>query len=65
MRGTAKRIFRWDLPDPAADRAAPASDDPAVGVAHLVAQIVMDIAGPVFWGALALGLIADLLDLLR
>jgi len=63
MRGTAEPYLRWDLPDPAADR--PASDDPAVGVAHLVAQIVMDIAGPLFWGALALGLIADLLDLLR
>ncbi len=65
MRSTAEPYLRWDLPDPAADWAAPASDDPAVGVAHLVAQMVMDIAGPLFWAALALGLAADVLDLLR
>lgn len=61
MRGTAERYLRWDIPDPAADWAAETSDDLAVGIAHLVAQIVMDFAGPVFWGALALGLFVDLL----
>jgi hypothetical protein len=61
MRGTAEPYLRWDVPDPAADRAAVTNDDLAVGIAHLVAQIVMDVAGPVFWGGLALWLAGDLL----
>jgi hypothetical protein len=35
------------------------TDDPAVAVADLLAGIVMNVAGPLFWAALAVGCITD------
>jgi len=56
-------------PDPDArfDAGATPTRDLAVGVTQLLADAMMSIAGPLFWAALALGLITDMLgpDVLR
>jgi hypothetical protein len=64
MRGsTAEPHLRWDLPDNPADLSERTTDDLAVGIAHLIAGAVMNIAGPLFWAAIVLGFIADVLGL--
>ena len=68
MRGsTAEPHLRWDLPDNPADPSETTTDDRAVGIAHIIAGAVMNIAGPLFWAAIILGLMADVLgiDLFR
>lgn len=59
--GTAEPRRRWDPVDSSAGRRPATTDDPAVAVADLLAQIIMNVAGPLFWAALAVGLITDLL----
>ena len=36
------------------------ADDPLIGMAHMVADIIMDIAGPSFWSVLGIGLLTIL-----
>jgi hypothetical protein len=64
---TAEQYPRWDLPDTPSNSGAETCDDFAVGVSHLIADMVMSIAGPLFWAALISGFVADMLgiDLLR
>jgi hypothetical protein len=59
--GTAERYPLWDLPDTPSAPSWATTDDFAVGVAHLIADIAMSIAGPLFWAALVLGFVADVL----
>ena len=65
--GTAEPDLCWDLPDTLSDPETAAADDLAVGIAHLIADAMMGIAGPLFWAALALGFMTDVLgiDLFR
>jgi hypothetical protein len=65
--GRAEPYLRWDPPDTPSDPAVPTTNDLAVGLAHLIANVVMSIAGPLFWVALALGFMTDVLgtDLFR
>jgi hypothetical protein len=68
MRGsTAESRLCWDLPDNPAAPSETTTDDLAVGIAHLIAGVVMSIAGPLFWAAIVLGVMADVLgiDLFR
>ena len=68
MRGnTAEPYLRWDRPDTPRDPAETATSDLAVGIAHLIAGAVMSILGLLFWAAIVLGLMADMLgiDLFR
>jgi hypothetical protein len=48
-------------PDDFFDAGATPTHDLPVGVAQLLADAMMSIAGPLFWAALALGLITDML----
>lgn len=53
MRGsTAEPHLRWDLLDHPADSSETTTGDLAVGIAHLIAGAVMNIAGPLFWAAI-------------
>jgi hypothetical protein len=62
MRGnTAEPYLRWGLTP--RDPAETATSDLAVGIAYLIAGAVMNVAGPLFWGAIVLGLMADLLGI--
>jgi hypothetical protein len=65
--GTAEPHPRWNFPDILSNPGAETTDDRAVGVAHLIADAMMSIAGPLFWAALALGFMTDVLgiDLFR
>ena len=64
---TAEPHLRWHHPHTPRDPAETATSDLAVGIAHLIAGAVMNIAGPLFWAAIVLGLVADMLgiDLFR
>jgi hypothetical protein len=42
-------------------RAPRLADDPFVGVAHMVADAIITIGGPLFWGVLGIGLLTSLL----
>jgi hypothetical protein len=41
-------------------QAAKSADDPLIGVAHMVADTIMAIGGPLFWGALVIALLTSL-----
>ena len=60
---TAEPYLRWDCPHTPRDPAETATNDLAVGIAHLIAGAVMSILGPLFWAAIVLGLMADLLGI--
>jgi hypothetical protein len=64
---TAEPYLRWDLRDTPPDPAETATNNLAVGIAHLIAGAVMNIAGSLFWAAIVLGVMADMLgaDLFR
>jgi len=53
--------------DNPSDPSETTTDDLAVGIAHLIAGAVMNIAGPLFWAAILWGVMADVLgiDLFR
>ncbi len=55
------------LPNAPASRGEAVNEDLAVGVAHLIAGQLMNLAGPLFWAVLVVGLISAVLgiDLLR
>ena len=36
------------------------ADDPLIGVAHMVGDTIMAIAGPLFWSVLGIGLLTSL-----
>jgi hypothetical protein len=54
---------RCALPDVSSGYWQAANDDIAVGMAHLLAGELMDLAGPLFWAVLAVGLISDILGI--
>jgi hypothetical protein len=60
---TASPHLNWDLPNALSHPAAQSTDDPAIRAAHLIADAVMSIAGPLFWAVLALGLLAAVLGI--
>jgi hypothetical protein len=35
-------------------------DDPLIGLAHMVADAIVAVAGPWFWGVLGIGLLTSL-----
>jgi hypothetical protein len=49
------RFSSWDLQHCHFRRGAAKTPDPAVAVAHHIAEAVMEVAGPLFWAALVLG----------
>jgi hypothetical protein len=61
--GTAEPGARWDLPNSTSDPTGTTTDGLAVGIAHLIADVSMSIAGPLFWAALALGFAGDVLGI--
>jgi hypothetical protein len=63
LGSTAEPHLRWDLPDNPAGLSGMTTDDLAVGIAHLIAGAVMNIAGPLFWAVIVLGLMADVLGI--
>ena len=60
---TAEPYLRWDRPHTPRDPAKTATSDLAVGIAHLIAGAAMSILGPLFWAAIVLGLISDMLGI--
>jgi hypothetical protein len=40
-------------------------DDPILAMVYQIAEVVMDIAGPLFWATLELGFMMGPLDLLQ
>ena len=64
---TAEPYLRWNLRDSPPDPAETATNDLAVRIAHLIAGAAMSVLGPLFWAAIVLGLMADMLgiDLFR
>ena len=53
--------FSWDLRQSHFRRGAAERSDPAVAVAQRIAETVMEIAGPLFWAALVVGFVTDVL----
>ena len=53
--------FGWDFRQSHFRRGAAERSDPAVVVAQRIAVAVMEIAGPLFWAALVVGLVTDVL----
>jgi hypothetical protein len=53
--------FRWDLRQSNFRRGAAERSDSAVAMAHQIAEAVMEIAGPLFWAALVVGFVTDVL----
>jgi hypothetical protein len=35
-------------------------DDPLIGLAHMVADAIVAVGGPLFWGVLGIGLLTSL-----
>ena len=60
---TAEPYLRWDLRDTPPDPAETTTNDLAVGIAQLIAGAVMSTLGPLFWAAIVLGLMADMLGI--
>jgi hypothetical protein len=60
MRSAAKANFHWNLGHP---RSSKTDDDPALAIAYRIAEVVMDIAGPLFWGALLLAFMTGALGI--
>ena len=42
-------------------RALESADDPFIGMAHVVADAIITVGGPLFWGVLGIGLLTSLL----
>lgn len=63
MWGSAVRPHLRDRLWQPRDDGAPETVDLAVAVAHQVAQVVMDVAGPLFWAALVVGFVTDALGI--
>jgi hypothetical protein len=60
--GAAQSRFNsWDLQHSHFEWRAATPRDPAVAVAHQIAEAVMEVAGPLFWGALLLAFVTSLL----
>lgn len=58
MRSSANNAsLRSDLRHPSSGRAGAKASDLAVAVANQIAEVMMDVAGPLFWAALVLGFI--------
>jgi hypothetical protein len=57
--GGAEPYPRWEPLDIHSDPSPAAVDDPAVETAHRIADALANIAGPLFWAALVLGLMID------
>jgi hypothetical protein len=49
--------LRWNLGYP---RAPKIRDDRALEIAYSIAEVVMDVAGPLFWAVLVLALMASM-----
>jgi hypothetical protein len=41
-------------------QAPKSADDPLIGVAHMVAETIVAISGPLFWSVLGIGLLTSL-----
>jgi len=53
--------FGWDYRQSHFRRGAAGRSDPAVVVAQRIAGAFMEIAGPLFWAALVVGFVTDVL----
>jgi hypothetical protein len=53
--------FSWDFRQSHLRRGAAERSDPAVVVAQRIAEAIMEIAGPLFWAALVVGFVTDVL----
>jgi hypothetical protein len=40
-------------------QAPKSADDPLIGVAHMIADTIVAIGGPLFWGVLGIGLLTS------
>jgi hypothetical protein len=56
--GLAEPYLRRGLADAGSDPDPGATNDLAVWVAHLIAEAVMNVAGPLFWAVLIVGFMA-------
>jgi hypothetical protein len=64
MHGTAKPDFRWSLPHQSVGPGAPKTrDDPRLAMVYRIAEVVMDIVGPLFWAALVLAFMTGALGI--
>jgi hypothetical protein len=54
VRGAAKPDVRWETRRPSSRKT---EDDPILAMAYQIAEVVMDVAGPLFWAALVLAFV--------
>jgi hypothetical protein len=59
--GAGEPGVSWDLRHSHFQRATTDRPDPAVAVIQRIAEAFMEIAGPLFWAALVVGFVTDLL----
>ena len=57
MHTAVKPDLRWDL------QSLKTQDDPALAIAYCIAEVVMDVAGPLFWAVLLLAFITGALGI--
>jgi len=55
--------FSWDHRQSDFRRDAAERSDPAVAIAQRIAETIMETAGPLFWAALVVGFVTDVLEM--